>query len=73
MSYTFTTEDGRYDVTVHGNGWAYEITCNETSDTIWLQDQDADVIKETTNDFENTAILLEYFEAFSDTCYQLAK
>jgi hypothetical protein len=41
IPFQFTTNDNRYEVVSHGNGWAYEITDNATGKTLWFQDSDA--------------------------------
>lgn len=58
----FTTNDNRYDVISHGNGWAYEVTDNATGKTLWFQDSDAVQMQTATNDFDDTDVLLDYFE-----------
>ena len=60
----FITETGKYYISSYGNGWAYEITCQTTGDSLWFQDDDADYIKVATSDFNNEAELLAYFENF---------
>lgn len=57
----FTTQSGRYFVTSHGNGWAYEVEDTVTGETIWAQDQDADTLREHCANFENEAALSDYF------------
>ena len=58
----FTTQSGRYLVTSHGNGWAYEVTDQETSDTLWFQDADASQFQDETNNFQNEASIAQYFD-----------
>lgn len=60
--YTYTTLTGRYLVEVHGNGWAYAVTDQETNESLWFQDQDADTTRERTNDFEDEDSIAQYFE-----------
>ena len=50
---SFNTPNRRYLITSHGNGWAYEITDQETGDSLWFQDEDAYTIQENTGDFED--------------------
>ena len=57
----FNTQSGRYSVISHGNGWAYEITDNETGDSLWFQDDSAIQLQADTNNFENEDMLSEYF------------
>ena len=57
----FNTQSGRYSVISHGNGWAYEITDNETGDSLWFQDDSATQLQTDTNNFENEDMLSEYF------------
>ena len=58
----FTTESGRYHITSHGNGWAYEVTDNETGDSLWFQDNDATQLQSDTSDFECETAIAQYFE-----------
>ena len=58
----FTTADGKYYIISHGNGWAYEVVCQATGDSFWVQDDDASQLKEDTNDFENTGVIDQMME-----------
>ena len=58
----FTTESGRYHITSHGNGWAYEVTDNETGDSLWFQDDDATQLESDTSDFECETAIAQYFD-----------
>ena len=60
--YAFVTNDGRYHVEVHGNGWAYADTDQSTGESLWVQDQDADQLQQDTADFADTQKLDAYFE-----------
>lgn len=53
----FTTPTKRYLITSHGNGWAYEVTCQESGDSFWVQDYDAEVLQGETADFTNEDVL----------------
>jgi hypothetical protein len=46
----FGTPTDKYHVTSHGNGWAYEVHCNTTGESLWFQDQDADFLRDNTAD-----------------------
>lgn len=46
----FTTPTGAYHITSHGNGWAYEVHCNTTGESLWFQDHDADFLRANTED-----------------------
>ena len=59
----FTTMDGKYYIVSHGNGWAYEVFCQRTGDSFWVQDDDASQLKEDTSDFENTGVIDQMMEA----------
>ena len=59
----FNTEDDRYFITEYGNGWAYEVKCNETDYSFFVQDHEADDLCACTNKFEDTRLLAEYMEA----------
>jgi hypothetical protein len=50
---SFNTPNRAYLVTSHGNGWAYEITDQETGHSLWFQDDDASELQKETNDFEH--------------------
>jgi hypothetical protein len=58
----FTTQSGRYLVTSHGNGWAYEVVDLQTNDSLWFQDDDANEIQEQTDHFEHEENIAVYFE-----------
>jgi len=59
---SFNTPNRRYLITSHGNGWAYEITDQNTNQSLWFQDNDACIIQKETNDFENEYAIDQYFE-----------
>lgn len=58
----FDTADGKFTIKSYGNGWAYEVTCNTTGDSVWVQDHDAHQLQTQTNDFEDTCVLAYYLE-----------
>lgn len=58
----FTTPSGRFHVTSHGNGWAYEVTDQATGDSLWFQDDDAALLQRDSEDFTNEIALSMYFE-----------
>lgn len=58
----FTTETGKFHITSHGNGWAYEITDQTTGGSLWLQDDDAIWIEEQTDKFQNENALNSVFD-----------
>lgn len=60
MQYTTPTE--RFHVSSYGNGWAYEIVCQTTGDSLWFQDHDADTVQRDTADFTNEDAINSYFE-----------
>ena len=62
----FTTPTGKYHVTSHGNGWAYEITDQHTGDSLWFQDESASLLQDRTNNFEDEAELDAYFAMICD-------
>ena len=64
--FSFNTNDRAYLITSHGNGWAYEVTDQETGHSLWFQDDDAAQLQSETNDFENTDILDQYFACIED-------
>lgn len=57
----YNTISGAYRVEVHGNGWAYTITCNTTGESVWVQDEDAEQMRRDTNDFEDEISIEQYF------------
>ena len=61
---SFITADGQYHVQSHGNGWAYEITDQQTGAVLWVQDEAAGILQADTNDFENTDPLDAYVDLF---------
>jgi hypothetical protein len=54
--------DERYEVYSHGNGWAYEIVDVRTGRSLWVQDHEADELREATRDFEDLSCVPEYME-----------
>ena len=63
---SFNTPNKAYLVTSHGNGWAYEITDQETGESLWFQDDDASQLQKETNDFEYEYVIDQYFECIDD-------
>jgi len=62
MTYTTILSNARYTIRSYANGWAYEVDDHETSDTLWLQDHEADELKELTQNFTDLSWLDHYFE-----------
>ena len=62
----FTTSSGRYLVTSHGNGWAYEVQDQDTGDSLWFQDDSAIQLQQDTEDFENEGQLAQYFDCLCE-------
>lgn len=62
----FITPTGAYHITSHGNGWAYEVHCNDTGDSLWFQDHDADTLRLRTDDFTSEEELRIYFELLGE-------
>lgn len=58
---TFTTTSGRFTVTSHGNGWAYEVRDNSDGECVWVQDDDADTMAAETDNFECEIAIEQYF------------
>jgi hypothetical protein len=58
----FTTPTGKYHITSHGNGWAYEVHCQTTGDNLWFQDQDADFLRDNTEDLTDEEAIGMMFE-----------
>jgi len=59
----FNTHSGRYFVTSHGNGWAYEVIDLQTGDSLWFQDDDANQFEAATQNLENEDAISIYFES----------
>ena len=51
-----------YTITSYGNGTAYFVALNE-KDGFFVQGDDAAMLREQTNGFENSSILSDYFAA----------
>ena len=62
---SFNTPNRLYLVTSHGNGWAYEITDQETGESLWFQDEDAVKLQQDTKDFVLESVIDDYFEALA--------
>lgn len=65
-STTFSTHDDKYLVTSYGNGWAYEVECAQTGYSFWVQDHDADELRASSNDFEDTWVLSEMMSVLGE-------
>ena len=66
VPYEFNTDNNAYHVKSHGNGWAYEVTDNTTGESLWFQDDDANQLRQDTNDFQNEAAIAQYFECLCE-------
>ena len=53
---------GEYHIESHGNGWAYSITDQRTGDNLWFQDDNAQAVRDATQDFDYPEALDQYFE-----------
>lgn len=62
----FTTPSRRYIVASYGNGWAYNVTDQDTGEGFFVQDHDAQQLQEESNHFENEDILAQYIEALGE-------
>jgi hypothetical protein len=65
MPMEFTTPNRHFNVISHGNGWAYEVTCNRQpflGETLWFQDADAEALHMDTNGFNDESALIDRFE-----------
>lgn len=62
----FTTVSGKYLVKSFGNGWAYEITLNGTDDTLFFQDDDANQLRNDSDDFMCESVIDQYFDCLCE-------
>jgi hypothetical protein len=62
MAHEFLSITERYTITLHGNGWGYEVEDNITNETLWFQDYDAEQLQKDTNNFEDDNVLRQHFE-----------
>lgn len=62
----FTTPTGKYHITSHGNGWAYEVHCQTTGDNLWFQDESAIQFQSDTDDLTNEDAIRTYFECLCE-------
>jgi hypothetical protein len=60
---TFVTADNRYHVESLGNGWAYNVTCQKTGESFFVQDDSATQLEKDSDYFECTNVLEQYMEA----------
>ena len=51
MMIEFTTPSRRYIVASYGNGWAYNVTDQETGEEFFVQDHDAQQLQEESKHF----------------------
>ena len=63
---TQTVQLKKYTIDSYGNGWAYEVIDNDTNDSFWVQDQDADALKVATQNFEIADCISEYMNALGE-------
>jgi len=66
MMIEFTTPSRRYIVASYGNGWAYNVTDQDTGEEFFVQDHDAQQLQEESNHFENEDVLAQYLEALGE-------
>lgn len=66
MSYIFSTPADEFEVTVHGNGWAYEVTRRSDGESLWFQDDDAEKLQQDTSNFESEYVLHEVFNCLCE-------
>lgn len=63
MTMEFVTQDRKYLVQSHGNGWAYRVTENcRGGRSFFVQDSDATALQEATENFEYTDVLDDYMD-----------
>jgi len=62
MSMQFVTENNHYHIESHGNGWAYEVTCQSTGCSLWFQDHGAEQLQADTDNFSNEVAIANYFQ-----------
>lgn len=56
---------GAFEVESYGNGWAYKVT-DEDGRSLWVQDSDADTLREETSQFTDSHVLPEYMEVHGE-------
>lgn len=67
MTTEFVTNDRKYLVQSHGNGWAYRVTENFTGGkSFFVQDSDALALQQATENFEHTDVLADYMDLTGD-------
>ena len=59
---SFVTADNLYHVESLGNGWAYNVTCQKTNNSFFVQDHDAEQLARDSDYFECTNVLAHYME-----------
>lgn len=62
----FSTHDDRYLITSYGNGWAYEVHCQSTGCSFWVQDHDAEDLHHASQKFAFTGVLDEYMDTLGE-------
>jgi nitrate reductase alpha subunit len=63
LAHSFVTPDNRYHVESLGNGWAYNVTCQKTGQSFFVQDHDAEQLLKDSDYFECTNVHAQYMEA----------
>jgi hypothetical protein len=62
----YTTQNCKYHVQEHGNGWAYTVTDQTTNESFFVQDEAADTLQTESDDFANEDVLAQYMEAMGE-------
>ena len=57
---------GPYLVTSYGNGWAYEVQDTRDGACIWMQDDEAALLRDETNGFEDLGRIEDYMILLSE-------
>ena len=65
MKYT-TPPTARFHVAEHGNGWAYTITCQETGDSFFVQDEAAAHVQHETDNFTDEEALQNFMDGMGE-------
>lgn len=51
----------KFHIRTYGNGWAYELTCMTTGAGLWFQDQDAQFVRDNTDNLNDESAIAILF------------
>lgn len=56
-----TTATSKFHIKTYNNGWAHELTCLTTAIGLWFQDQDAQFVRDNTDNLTDEDAITTLF------------